>query len=434
MIRQLKQSHPGFVIDFVVAMGSKVAGISSAFLLLTVSARMLPPSELGKLVLAFATGAYLAVIADFGLNKTVLRALAERNASPDREQVDGLLFKLLTIASVVLVLICMGYLLLSYQLPHGFKQTGLFVTCWGFIHAAQLIVSQAFRGLHDILNASIFSPSLTLSVSLICILVAWGTFGPQSLGATLTILVASGVAVLLISTIKLLHGRKPCLFKVDYTVGQILHNSFPIWLGQAVMSLLVVADLWIVGIYFSDAEAGVYGLMSRLVAIGGTLLVVVNSVLAPRIASLYVGGQIKQLQKLLRKTTAVASVPAVGLLLLMILSGNPLLELLFGDFFRSGGVIFSVLCVGQIANVITGPCGLTLLMTGNNYPVLTSAVASLLFAVSLSLLLRPHFGMIGIAVAFSLGLSIQQGMLLLVTRQRCRVWTHASYLFPFSNS
>lgn len=141
---------------------------------------------------------------------------------------------------------------------------------------------------------------------------------------------------------------------------------------------------------------------------GITLLVLglqsVNTVTGPRIASIYKQGKINEAQELLKQSVKLSAVSSLPLAMLLIIFGDSLVTILFGEVYLPASKLLAILCVGQIVNVCLGSVGLVLNMTGNETRALRAQLITLILTVTFLLILIPIFQAIGAAVAITLGL------------------------------
>jgi len=103
--------------------------------------------------------------------------------------------------------------------------------------------------------------------------------------------------------------------------------------------------------------------------------------------------------------------------------------LIFGDYYRSGGTVLIILSLGQAVNVYVGSCGYTLIMMGQQRILLVIAIISAAVSVCCGLLWVQTWGATGVAVATTLGVSLQQILMLCLVRYQCGIWTHAGIRF-----
>jgi len=76
----------------------------------------------------------------------------------------------------------------------------------------------------------------------------------------------------------------------------------------------------------------------------------------------------------------------------------------FGPGYGEAAVLTVVLVVGQVVSAAAGPCGTVLTMSGRVVLTMADNVAVLVLDVVLTLLLVPHLGVLGAALAWSVSL------------------------------
>jgi O-antigen/teichoic acid export membrane protein len=100
------------------------------------------------------------------------------------------------------------------------------------------------------------------------------------------------------------------------------------------------------------------------------------------------------------------------LLTLLVLPGPVLL--VFGGSFASGTTALRILLIGQTVNVATGSVGFILIMVGRTGWDLLVYLGSFLLDLTLALLLTPHLGTTGAALAQAITLAVSNGIRLLL--------------------
>ena len=93
------------------------------------------------------------------------------------------------------------------------------------------------------------------------------------------------------------------------------------------------------------------------------------------------------------------------LFVLYLVLARPMMAV-FGPEFGEGAMAVVVLAVGQLVNIGTGPVGTLLMMTGYQRVILWANLGQCLLAAGLLLLLTPHIGLLGAAVASCLSTSL----------------------------
>ena len=203
--------------------------------------------------------------------------------------------------------------------------------------------------------------------------------------------------------------------------------SSPLWITSLILFTLTQADLWIAGIYLPQQQVAVYGAAFRLVLLVAVPLQIVNMVVAPLIAELYTQGKREELERSLRVAATVTGIPSFLTLVAFMLFGKPILGLVFGGYYREGALILALLSVGQLVNVWTGSCVQTLMMTGNQAPVMNATIATGLLIITGALWAGHIYGAVGIAGAVATGKAFQNILMLFYARKRTGIWTHITF-------
>ncbi len=133
----------------------------------------------------------------------------------------------------------------------------------------------------------------------------------------------------------------------------------------------------------------------------GILLIAVNTMNGPKIASTLSKGNTLETQKLLNIGVRFSSLIAIIAFILLALFGSEIIVIFFGEQYSSSYLPLLILLTGQTFNIIFGSVGLVLSMSGNERETLKILPLSLMFNVFLLIILTPYFHEIGAAIATS---------------------------------
>jgi O-antigen/teichoic acid export membrane protein len=195
-------------------------------------------------------------------------------------------------------------------------------------------------------------------------------------------------------------------------------------MSNAVTFALTQSDLWTVGVFGHRRDVAVYSAAFRLSTLVMVPATVVTFVVSPFIVDLIAKGERARLQRLLRTVAAVAGLPSLLILTVMAVAGGSVVGLVFGDFYRRSGAVLALLTIGKIATVLTGACGVALIMGGHQRAHLGCVATSLVVTVPAQALAYETHGLAGLAIATSAGLVLQNVLLLLAARRLIGIWTH----------
>jgi O-antigen/teichoic acid export membrane protein len=162
-------------------------------------------------------------------------------------------------------------------------------------------------------------------------------------------------------------------------------------------------DVLLVGAIAGPRNAAVYAAISRLSVIGAYGLQGVGMVVAPRFSALVTAGDRARLEHLYQVATwwtLIVSAPLYMLLLVF----APMCAQIFGHGYRQGATALAVLAVAGLVNLGTGNVMVLLLMAGKSSWTLIDAAGSMVVNLALNILLIPHFGVTGAAIAWSVSI------------------------------
>jgi O-antigen/teichoic acid export membrane protein len=165
-------------------------------------------------------------------------------------------------------------------------------------------------------------------------------------------------------------------------------------LSRLILDWIVLLSL---GSSHSTFEVGVFRTAWQVSALVMLVVSTFDTVAGPRIAAAYRIGDVNQIRKIIRQSVATMSV--ISLPLFVFALGFPEWTLgLFGPEFVAGAPALRILALGQMVNVLSGPLGVVLLMTGNERSSLWISVFSLILLAVLSITFIPAYGLIGAAL------------------------------------
>lgn len=175
-------------------------------------------------------------------------------------------------------------------------------------------------------------------------------------------------------------------------------------LATSVMNRAVLPwmPLFLLGVWASSEDVGVFGAASRVAILVSFMLGTVNNVLAPKFAELYTKGEMEALGRTARRSALLITVLASPLFTILILGGEWVMAL-FGPGFESGAMVLAIIAVGQLVNAFTGSVGFVLMMSGHERDAWRGLVFSVAVSLGLCVLLIPYWGNIGCAIAVMSG-------------------------------
>lgn len=169
--------------------------------------------------------------------------------------------------------------------------------------------------------------------------------------------------------------------------------------------LISAADKILIGFYLDARAVGTYAVAAALVAFVPVLLQSVNQIFSPTIADLYARNQQQMLGRLFQTLTRWIFGLTLPLALVMMMFAPALMKI-FGVEFQDAWPILVIGTVGQLINCGVGSAGTLLLMSGNQRLLVRIEGLTALLMVTLNILLIPHWGITGAAVAAASSIAI----------------------------
>lgn len=194
--------------------------------------------------------------------------------------------------------------------------------------------------------------------------------------------------------------------KPDFSNRELLTTSIPLMWVVLLGITINWAPLIFLGRWESYSNVGIYSAASRTAMLTSFILIAVNSIAAPKFAASYQQGNFAVLEILVKNSSRIMILLATPILVLFISMPEFILGL-FGDEFRRGATVLTILSIGQFINVATGSVGYLLLMSGNEVSMRNNLLLCSLIGLVLNCVLIPTYGIVGAAVSVSLVIAIQ---------------------------
>lgn len=404
------------------------------FLALSLATRVMSRSDVGAYVLATTVVTTTAIIAHFGLPRTVVRLVAESLARDERGKARGAIRTVgwLNLVGGIACGVVLAFGGGQYLAHHLFESTALanvmiFTGAWAAAEGIRFTISETFRGFHDIRLASLLGDPLRSVLLALGFVVLKITVDSTSLRtAVIVSLAASGTTCLLAAAFLWPKTRTLRARARRVAPAMVLAIALPLTLTDLTGMIVAQGDVWVVGALRPLADVGVYGAASRLVIMMSLPLFVMNGVVSPMIAELWAQGRTRALETMLRGATTLATIPSLLGFVVVAVAGGPIMRIAFGPHFARGGHILGILAFGVAFGVAAGSCNFALIMTGHHRVVAVVSAITLVVAVVGEIIGAHVAGMTGIAVASSGSTVFQNVLLTAMAKKRLGIWTHAT--------
>lgn len=236
-------------------------------------------------------------------------------------------------------------------------------------------------------------------------------------GMTLTVemVIGSHIAFMLIGAmimlIYVLHATRMAHPQTATASGVSLWNRsmLPMWGSSLLGMLFLNMPLLLLPSFANPQEMGLFAIAYRFINICVTLLMVVGGIYGPRFAKEFADADSAALQQSLKQTRWFSMALYAPLFVVFVVAPEFVMGL-FGDTFRSGGMLLLAMAIGQLIYASTGLAGLMMNMIHREKEEFwITLVATLLMALLIAGL-GSQFSVLGIAVGFGAGLGLKNLM------------------------
>jgi O-antigen/teichoic acid export membrane protein len=372
-------------------------------------ARMLGSHGAGLFFLSISIITVASVFARMGLDNAVLRFTAEAKAKKDWEALIGLFKKSTTLCLATSLLLMLIVFAGAPWMAETIFQKPLIVEPLRLmaptIPAISIIFlhSELLKGLKKIkLSQIIQGTYLPVATFIICLCLGnkWKLPGIAAGYSGSAVIMACLTAYAVIRTI-----RSRFSYKGVFSSRKLFRTGFPLY-NIALMNLIMTWSATIIlGTLGQVSEIGIFQVANRTAVLIAFLLTSINTIAAPKFASLYYKGEMQALSKSARQSSALMVLAVTPLLVLMIIFPRTILGL-FGPDFGDGALLLRLLSIGQFINVATGSVGYLLMMTGHERILNLNITIAAIIHLCLCLWLIPQMGALGAAIATALPIAL----------------------------
>lgn len=396
-------------------------------------ARLLSPGDFGSYVLAISSAGTLAMASQLGLPQTTVRAVAAANSHPDGNRARFALLRAAAtaaaLAGIVFVVLALGVgrLVLRVFPDANLTPVATLVALLVAVRVLDNTTPELFRGVRDFRDASIFGGALSTALLAVSAVAVYAASGPTSLATVLWLTIGASAISLALAGLRL--RRQVSALPQAPREGRLLDLrlvSPALWIATVVSYAITQLDLWVVGSMGDAGQVALYGAAFRLSMLIMVPAAIANFVVPPLVVEMLGRGERGRLESVVQTVAAVAGAPALALVLVFTAFGHQLTGWVYGPFYEGAGAAVAILAAGKILNVLTGACGITLIMAGGQRQNLAIMVGTLLVTLPLEIAGFHLWGLAGLAAATAVGVGLQNAALMWAVRRLVGVRTVAN--------
>jgi O-antigen/teichoic acid export membrane protein len=405
------------------ALNGATTGVN--FVITVVLAHALGSHGYGIFAFATAVAALLVSPATLGLPSLVVRNVAGYRVTQAWALLRGLLLRALqAVVAASLVLILLAALIgvvIADQQPgeaHAYLIALLIVP----IIALASIRQSVLQGFDQVVLGRVPEGLVQPVAFLIFVVVGTRVVDLTGAGAVL-LYVASAVVASVFGLVLLVRALPEEVRHTPpaYDGRAWARSAFHLFLLSGIPAVANQVDVILLGAIKDTHAAGIFDVADRASLFVGFFLVAATYPLGPRIARLWVSGAHNELQRVITRSTKVVFSISVAVAVVL-LAFAPQILTVFGREFVEGDTALRILVVGQLVNTGTGVVGLVLMMTGHERDTTRAAGLGALIGAFLNVVLIGPFGLVGAAIATSIGVVATNVLLLRRLWGRTGLW------------
>jgi O-antigen/teichoic acid export membrane protein len=405
----------------VAALILKAGGAVFQFIMTVIIARQLGAADTGVFLLSLTIVTVLSVFSRFGTDNYLVKIISQHSSKQSLstgiaylEKVILSVFVFSFIVSVIVYFIApliSEYIFDNIKLGRVLAKMSAVVWLLSFM----LTISFALQGFKKII-AAVSVQNLIVPLLSTLVLLYLSDQGIESpIYAYYAALLSSSMLGVFI-LVKTAKKYKSDLKNKLVTWSSIWQETKPYYFVSILNQIIAWVPLFIAGAYITEVDLGIYQASIRTSLLISFVLMASNSIIGPKIAEFYANRDLILLKKTTEGFTFLLLVTSLPVILVFIIFSENIL-VIFGEEFIQGSNVLRILVIGQLVNVFFGPVMLTLMMTSHANAAKKVLKWTSVVMISLSALLIPEYGMVGAAIASSVGMVFQNVVTALMVKK-----------------
>ena len=433
-----KQAQSKTRSDRVILLAAKGGGIAFAgnlfvyfvrFAFGVVLARLLGAELLGLYSLSSTITDIVATLALLGLGTGLVRYLSIAISHKNEAGAWGIIQEGIAIPGLVSLVLAIGVFLFAAPLStHVFNKPNLApvlrLASLGIPMLALIQVGSAITQGFKHMEYKVYAEDVALNLVKLVLSVVLIGAGLAVMGAMVAHLAAVTVTVVMYAYFvhRLFPLNRP-LRAAKHNVGEMLRFSLPLYASQFLSQFGGSLETLVLGSFGLIRGVGIFTTALRVSDVGSMFFKSLQRISIPMFSELYSHGRVDQLKRVYQVTTKWGMAFNLPIFLAIALFAGPLLSI-FGADFVTGSTGLIILAFASLFNASTGACGSLITMTGHSRLTLANSIINLLSTICLDLLLIPRWGIIGAAVAATLGVVLINTLRTVQVHRLLRFWPY----------
>lgn len=398
MIGFLKARHA--MAGSLLTLAIKAGGAVLMVLVFILAARTMGPAEFGHLAVEFNALSFLSVVAILGQDTLFVRSWGEYFGRDDGLARGAFWFGWRVVAGSTAVA-CAGVAIAAAAGPWPISRSEIAACC--IFLAAQIILQYSSNTCRHILNFVVSETNRELTWRLVLLASVLAAIGLGLRRDMFFLAAAAGMLLAIgIETGALRRGFPIAVAKAPlaFRVGAWLTRARSMWMSAGIEAAAQYAEVMLLGLIVSPAEAGAYFVAARVANIFTMLGTGLHTYTVSYAANLYFNRDLGRLQAILRSVMSVALAIATPLLLLIAFGGATILGLFGSHYVNEAGTLLLLSGAAYVA-ALAGPSSGILQITGHERLYSRVILCALAIRLALLLWLAPRYGAFGAALGWA---------------------------------
>ncbi|MBU2979943.1 lipopolysaccharide biosynthesis protein [Alteromonas sp. C1M14] len=195
-----------------------------------------------------------------------------------------------------------------------------------------------------------------------------------------------------------------------------------IFYQSTLLGLVVQWGIYFISVLFlNPSEIAVLSACNRFAFVLGFILTIVNTVSIPLFVKEIKKGANNSLREIACSFSFILASVTLPLIIILFIYSKELIGI-FGEHYEEYFLILQILLLGQLGNVLTGSVGYLLNLSGNEKDVRQVSIIVTLFILVSAFPSAHYGGLIGVSIAISLSILLQNLSLFVFVRYRLGFW------------
>lgn len=410
----------------------QILGATLGFAVSIAIARMLGAEGSGVYYLALSVATIAATVGRVGFDNTVVRFIALHASVHEWgavRQVYRTAMKVVAAASLLIsVVLFLGAEWIAnalfdkpyMELPLRLVSVSILPLSFAMIQAESL------RGLKNI-RASQWIKNVLTSLGTLVLLYPFVSWMGAS-GAVAAFVVATIATAITAWFLWQRAWKSRCGITVNsqngFSMEALFNSSWPLFWAMLSGLVIMQGATIIVGIWGTAQDVGIFNTANRVASLLLFPLVAMISILTPKFTAMHRQGDVYRLKNLARNSSMILTFFVVPAGVVAAINAERIMGV-FGQDFKGGATVLTVLLAGVVINVATGAVNELLMMTGFEIDVKWVNFVGALLLVIFGPLMLFAWGVVGVAVALSMTFVFVNLAMLVLVKKRLGFWAIA---------